>query len=333
MRFKVIAVNLLVLLGLLAVLEIGLRIASPDYVYYYRTHHQQPNLQELLAKTDTNWLQVDETLGWICQQKSDLLFPTPPVEGISYQINSQGFRNSFDFTDTVSTEKKRILLLGDSFTFGIYLSEEQTITSHLRKAMGDSCIFYTVAVPAWGLDQMYLAYQKYVDLIQPDQVVLAFVDDDLFRSLEILYHGCAIKPCFKLEGGQLVDNNDPPHWWEHLCWNNQIGNRILRIYYERKAADLGRFMLEDVVQKEIAAGRRPALIRIPAFVDLEGEVPRKLFDMSTMAQTYEVPYIQLYDTLSPLPIDLLRIYYIPDDGHPTAKGAELLSKYFLECIE
>ncbi len=333
MRLKVIAVNLLTFFCLLGLVEISLRVASPDYVYYYRTHHQQPNLQEILAKADTNWLQVDKELGWVCQQKSDLLFPTPPVEGVYYQINQQGFRNPFNFEDSLATDKKRILLLGDSFTFGIYLSEEQTITAHLQKAMGDSCLFYTVAVPAWGLDQMYLAYQKYVDLIQPDQVVLAFVDDDLFRSLEILYHGCAIKPCFKIEEGELVANHDPPHWWEHLCWNSQITNRFLRIYYERKAADLGRHMLGDIVEKEIAAKRKPALVRIPAFVDLEQGVPRKRFDMSSLAQTYDVPYLQLYDSICPLPLAKISGYYIPDDGHPTAAGAELVADYILDCID
>lgn len=328
--FKILFFNLFLFLLLLLLVEAVLWVKNPDYQYYYRSHPAQPDLQEILAKTDTHWLKPHPELGWVCQQKNKLAFPSPPWEGVVYQINQAGFRNAFEWTDTFPPSKKRILLLGDSFMFGIYLSEQQTIAAQLQKAKGDEYVFYNISVPAWGLDQMYLAYQKYIDHINPDQVILAFVDDDLMRSLEILFHGCGLKPCLKVEGNHLVKNEDNPNWWEYLCWDNQIGNRLVRIYHQQKAAHLAKFMLADIVRQEKEKGRVPSFVRIPALVDLQAQVPRKVFSMTDFMQTQNVPYLELYDALIGQPFEQ---YYIPDDGHFTPAGAKLLTEHLLPWIQ
>ncbi len=330
--YRVLIFNLFLFCVLLILVECGLRLAYPDYHYYYRTHPAQPDLSDILAKSDTLWLQPNTDLGWVCQQKTYLQFPTPPVQGIAYHINKEGFRNKFDFDTPTLKDKKRLLLLGDSFMFGIYLPEEQTIASRLQCALGEDYLVYNISVPAWGLDQVYLAYQKYVDLIKPDQVMLAFLDDDLMRSLEILFHGCGIKPCLKLENHQLVPNHDNPHWWEYFCWNNQIGNRLLRIYYLDKAAKLGQFMLEEIIEKEQRNGRKPIIARIPALVDLQNEVPRKVFSMKELTRQYQVPYLQLYEPFLQMKAEQFECLYIPDDGHFTAEGAALFTDYLLQFL-
>lgn len=333
MRYlKIILFNLFLLFILLLIVEIALWQYYPNYQYYYRSHPGQADLKEVLAKTDTSWLQAHKTLGWVCQQKSSLDFPSPPVANIHYNINAEGFRNAFDFTDTLPEDKKRVLLMGDSFMFGVYLPEEQTITASLQAAKGDTHVFYNMAVPAWGLDQMYLAYLEYVDLIQPDQVIFAFVDDDLMRSLEILFYGCGLKPCLKQVDDQLVPKQEDPHWWEYICWNNQIGNRFLLTHYQQEAADLGQFMLGEIIRREQAAGRKPAFLRIPALVDLEAQEARTVFSMKAFMKGQEVNYLELYDSLSRLSPATYRSYYIPDDGHPTAAGANLLATYLLEWL-
>ena len=330
-KLKVLFFNLFLLFILLVLVEAGLWFFFPDYQYYYRTHPGQPDLEAILAKTDTNWLAPHSQLGWVCQQNADLQFPTPPLaEPIAYHINQQGFRNTFDFNGPFPKHKKRILLLGDSFLFGIYLPEQKTIVSHLQLAKGEDYLFFNVSVPAWGLDQMYLAYQEYIDRIKPDQVILAFVDDDLMRSLEILFHGCGQKPCLKIDGNKLVANNDNPDWWEYLCWNNQIGNRLLRSYYEQKAIRLAKFMLADIIQNEKERGRKPAFFRIPALIDLQKKEPRKVFNMVDFMDSKEVHYLELFDTLSK---KNYTEYYIPDDGHFTADGAKLFSDYVLKSLE
>lgn len=332
-NFKILYFNLALLLLLLAGVELFFQLKDPGYQYYYRTHVGQPDLQEILSKNSTDWLRADADLGWVCQQKEQLHFPSPPREGVLYQINEEGFRMPFDLKDTVPKEQKKILLLGDSFMFGIYLNEAETITAQLQKTKGSEYTFYTIAIPAWGMDQMYLAYQKYVDLIQPDQVVLAFIDDDLMRSLEILFHGCGRKPCLKIEDNQLVENNDNPKIWEYLCWNNQIGNRLLVAKYQRKAAALNKFFLTDMIQKEKTAGRIPAFMRIPVKVDLDKKEPRNIFCMQALMDAGGVRYQDLYEPISKMGTPQYDQYYIPNDGHFTAAGAAMLAKALAAMID
>ena len=332
-HLKLISFNLALFILFLGIVEFFFRLANPDYQYYYRTHPGQPDLQEVLSKNKADWLVADEDLGWVCQQKSQLRFPSPPKEGVLYQINKEGFRMPFNLEDSIPKEKKKVLLLGDSFMFGIYLEEEETIAAQLQKIKGEDYVFYTIAIPAWGLDQMYLAYQKYVDLILPDQVVLAFIDDDIMRSQEILFHGCGRKPCLKIEDDQLVVNNNNPAFWEYLCWNNQIGNRLLVANYQRKAARLCRFFLEDIIQKETEAGRKPAFIRIPVKIDLDKKEPRSVFSMQPLMEETGVRYKELYEPISKMGAVEYKQYYIPHDGHFTPAGAAMLAKELEAMID
>lgn len=43
---------------------------------------------------------------------------------------------------------------------------------------------FNVTVPGWGIDQMYLAYRRYRDLLRPHVVVLVFLDEDVNRVVE-----------------------------------------------------------------------------------------------------------------------------------------------------
>ncbi|KAA3637923.1 MAG: hypothetical protein DWQ02_05950, partial [Bacteroidetes bacterium] len=134
MRYtKLIIYNLSILLVLFLLLEAGFRIFKPDYEYYERTCAAD-FMDEAYLKTDTNWVQPDSDLGWVCRQKEQLNFYRPDFFHIAYHINSQGFRSpEFSSRMDSAINKKRVLLLGDSFLFGIFLEEPQTVSSQLLK--------------------------------------------------------------------------------------------------------------------------------------------------------------------------------------------------------
>ena len=92
-------------------------------------------------------------------------------------------------------------------------------------------------------------------------------------------------------------------------------------------------MLADIIQNEKKNGRKPVFVRIPALVDIENDVPRKVFDFNNFMQEKGVDYMQLYDSVSVMKPEVYRQLYIPDDGHPTTEGAELFSGYILPLIE
>ena len=104
------------------------------------------------------------------------------------RINSLGLRGpEHDFSNHTSM---RILLLGDSFTFGYGLNEEDTFSGKLQalfREAGHHVMVINAGVAGWGTTQELLFARDHMDLFQPDVVVITFcgndpVDDQVFGA-------------------------------------------------------------------------------------------------------------------------------------------------------
>lgn len=249
--FKVFFYNFLILLALFIIVEAGHKLLHRDFKYYERTYVGKFENCHAINDLDTNWVQPTVNLGWVCKQKEYLRFYNPSLYNNRYGINKQGFRNPFDLEDlSFDQSKKRILIIGDSFVFGILQADSMTIPSLLQKDLGDSCQVVNLAIPAWGLDQMYLAYQQYIDVINPDKVIFLYIDDDISRLLEAFYWGAGTKPSFKLVNDKLVQRATNEGKLNHLesvfVFNSQIINRIYEYACKKKAIPLAEAFLKKL---------------------------------------------------------------------------------------
>lgn len=103
---------------------------------------------------DNLWATSDDEETWNKNQKN--LLNRKKLEDLGWKKNSilytcdrYHFRNSFD----ISTEETYTLFLGDSYTFGIGLNENQVWTSHVADYLGKPC--YNAARPGYGIDSCY----------------------------------------------------------------------------------------------------------------------------------------------------------------------------------
>jgi lysophospholipase L1-like esterase len=103
-----------------------------------------------------------------------------------------------DFSTTVSInrhglrdrereiEKKpgttRIAVLGDSFTEGVQVNDEETFTRRMEKLLGDNTEVLNFGVAGFGTVQEYLAYKSRVRQFRPDIVILAFLSKNDMRN-------------------------------------------------------------------------------------------------------------------------------------------------------
>jgi len=97
-------------------------------------------------------------------------------------INSDGFRGR-DFQ--VYPEKYRIAMIGDSFTFGFGVEDNETLPFHLGMYLNeysDSYDVYNFGVPGYGLYQMVSLYEHSVKDYEPDIVILTLIKGDLYRQ-------------------------------------------------------------------------------------------------------------------------------------------------------
>jgi hypothetical protein len=78
--------------------------------------------------------------------------------------------------------RQRIALLGDSFTFGEEVSNDQTFAHLLQQELGGRHEVMNFAVHGYGHGQMLLMYRELARRYRPDVVVLGYVLADLARN-------------------------------------------------------------------------------------------------------------------------------------------------------
>jgi hypothetical protein len=144
---------------------------------------------------------VDELTGWKMRPNHEFTWITEGKAHV-YRSNSQGFRADADFSG--SDPRKRVVLAGDSYTFGAGVDAPDTFGAVLQQKSPDRVV-YNLGMPGFGVDQVWMSVRHQGINLRPDLVVVGVVDADFDRS-QIPYRAAEgfNKPTFKLVDGRLV---------------------------------------------------------------------------------------------------------------------------------
>ena len=104
-----------------------------------------------------------KTRGWTTKKNLKIY-----VEGRPYTTNNIGERSLANYKKDES--KYEILVLGDSMTFGEESSDEFVWTNILKK-INKNLNVINLAVPGYGIDQMYIVLMETIKIYQPDLVI------------------------------------------------------------------------------------------------------------------------------------------------------------------
>lgn len=143
-------------------------------------------------------------LGWI---------PTPSQSTPGYPSSRRWTSNSDESGirsngRSMWTAKRPILAVGDSFTFGDEVNDDETWAAHLEEILNKPVL--NAGVGAYGIDQAFLRAELLLDEYDPDVVILAFISEDVNRTEYAHYpYGRGWKPYFEYENGSLVLRNVP----------------------------------------------------------------------------------------------------------------------------
>ena len=132
---------------------------------------------------------------------NDFLVPDDRI-GWKMKSTAHGFRGQMEFHEPDSS--RRIILVGDSFTWGSGVEYEDTFAAKLDARLSDTVV-YNMALPGFGVDQIWLIGRYEALPREPDLIVAGICDCDFSRSLTA-YRSFEqmTKPVFRLEDGQLV---------------------------------------------------------------------------------------------------------------------------------
>jgi lysophospholipase L1-like esterase len=207
-------------LGVFALLaagaELGLRLAPP------RGLETAPALQPHVYSPEYGWAL---RRGFIGKTR----------DGRTVRINRRGFRGPEP--EEGGPGRRRVLLLGDSLTFGTGVEDAETFASRLAAA-APSLEPLNLGVSGYGTDQELLLLEREGFALSPAAVVLnVCVGNDVFdNALPVyLYDGVTPKPYFTADGEALVLHDDhvrlrgPALLARHLVERSLAFDALLRL--------------------------------------------------------------------------------------------------------
>ena len=113
-------------------------------------------------------------------------------------IDNDGLRSS---GETSPPSERTILAVGDSYTYGEEVNDDQTWPAYLQRLTGYRVL--NGGVSGYGFDQTVLRAEQLADKFSPSIIIVSFIEDNLRRA-EMGTLWWRDKPWFAIEGGQLA---------------------------------------------------------------------------------------------------------------------------------
>jgi hypothetical protein len=222
------------------------------------------------------------TRGWVLlpNLRDVHCMPTQPAAVVN--TNGRGLRGLREFDYARQAGVKRIAVLGDSFTFGEEVSDEQSYCALLSQWEPDWEIM-NFGVHGYGFDQMLICLREEVVRYRPDVVMLAFPYLDVARVRLALRD--APKPCFRLKNEQLVLRNSPVPRPEQVVAQefyrlkmldlvSLIGGRVRgESQRDSEARQITTGLLQAIAAEVREAGATPLFVYLPVREELHDRRP------------------------------------------------------------
>ena len=308
----------------------------------------------------------DPELGWVNVPNTHITDMYGP--GRSVTINGQGFRSTAYFSAAVPPGKVRAVCVGDSFTFGFGVDDEQTWCRRLE-TLDARLETVNMGQGGYGIDQAYLWYKRDGGQIEHNLVLFGFINTDFERMQHDSFLGYG-KPVLTVENDELVVSNVPvPRRPFALPWTtptyqaafNQLRSVqwLRRVFFPAPAdtppdstqtAD-SEMALRHVSGKIVTDLQRvaternslPALVYLPTFADYRPNPQtdsRRRFAREGAADL-GIPFIDLVEDFRTLPEnDIGRLFIQPGEvdfpaaaGHYSAAGNEYIARQLLKQLQ
>jgi hypothetical protein len=218
----------------------------------------------------------DEQRGWAL--KGDLK-DLKVFSGKDLNSDSWGFRGRRAHAAENRAPRGRVLVLGDSFTFGEDVGDDETYSARLEASIPGLEVL-NLGVHGYGHDQMLVALREIGPKVHPDVVLLGFVGEDMERNL-VDFRDFA-KPRFVLRDGELVLLGSPVpspesvrrrEFYRSKLWDLLV---ILRERLrarsparEREMGDLTYRILEEIARETRSLGARPVFAYLPVHGEID----------------------------------------------------------------
>jgi hypothetical protein len=219
----------------------------------------------------------DVDIGWV---------PRPDYEWKMHKIGPQGIRGTKVYPESPVDPDKRILCIGDSFTFGYEVEDDQTYPHHAEQLLPGT-EWINLGICGGGLTQSYLHYKKNGRKFGGKYVVIGFMTNNNKRTVNC-FRGFVspddaitplTKPFAKLNDGELTIEPNPYqeisdyeklladeageleklYQQDYYTWSEQRAStnpvvRTLRYVWDRREGDRN---LDLILNRPVTSYRKP----------------------------------------------------------------------------
>lgn len=250
-----------------------------------------------------------------------------PYKG-TYTINSDSLNERFDYSTKKIKKTYRIITLGNSFTYGLYVDTKDNWTEQLEDRLNqqkEQCPniirFEVINLGMHGYDIQYLVERFKLRGVKydPDMVIWFINDNDFPQINEIMLKKVKFYQKQMSENGelekQIKSGNLYPAWDKAL--------RELKTQYDKKS--LEKYQLDQLTQFKKDIYRGTLLFLTFPVTSLYHKSILKDFT-HFFAQTYfSDEIINIYD-------ESRELLYFPNDGHPNQKGHKKIAENIFNIL-
>lgn len=253
----------------------------------------------------------------------------------SLNSNSAGMRGRREFSEQPPDGATRIVLLGDSFTFGEEVADSETFPHRLQELLPQTEVL-NFGVHGYGHDQMLVCLREQGLRYRPDLVIVGFVQDDMKRNL--LEFRDYSKPRFELDAGELILRNSPVPPPDEMLARERYRSRFIDLVdmvhqavlwkagvNQRRMEAVTAALLDEIAAESAAAGAATVFVYLPhseelAFPDLTLDAERFF---TGYCGTTDAPCLNLRPTF----LERMRDgYAVKVPGHWHSSGHELVAE-------
>lgn len=238
----------------------------------WTNRHQ--NQKEISYKSDI----YDPTKGWTLR---------PGLQHVTLggekflNSNSKGLRGKVEYSYEKPPDKTRILIFGDSLTFGEGVSDTETYSYYLQEMLPSAEVL-NFGVHGYGHDQMLIYLKEEAAKYSPDIVILGFVYLDMRRNM--LEFRDYAKPRFELVNDRLKLKNvpvPPPELTlekefyrsKALDLFTMLHQRLLWTFGSepRRTEEITTAILDEMITTIRSIGATPVFAYLPVREEVESE--------------------------------------------------------------
>lgn len=274
----------------------------------------------------------DPILGW--SNIPGIVIPDMYGPGRSLTINNQGFRANHDFARKAPEGKTRIVCVGDSFTLGYGVGDDESFCARLEAFSPDLEVM-NMGQGGYGLDQMHLWHRKEWSNFDYDMLLVCFIDADISRMNADRFD-IYPKPWMQVKDGRLHTMNAPapdpyPGFWSKTAWWSDLG--LVRAAGKAREMLIRRDKPEGVykTQRDLLAtvmaifqemqamarskGAPMAIVRLPTAGGMKADIP--FFSiLNREIETAGYHYFDFTEYFRQLPPDEARRMFIDSKTAP-----------------